>query len=774
MRKKCFLAFAILCCASMNAQESYWMTEGETFWLDPFIYQITSETEVSCIGKLSPMLAHAYALPPYVEMDGKEYTVTSIAPYAFTGPMAAEGGAICIFSIPNTVVSIGKGAFSGCNRLDRVNIPEGIKRIEAGTFAGCAFSEIELPEGLTYIGENAFRNCHYLKHISIPEQIDTICSCSFAWCENLESVDMGSSVKVLENGAFYGSGLKSFTFSENLISIGKGVLGDCRYIESLTISNNLVDFTGSYYNYDDPWAEEEEETPVLSESERFEGGTFYCENLRVINIGKGFTRDILDGLFDKSGPNTRYHKLEQISVEAGHPIYSSVDGILYDQKKQKLLFCPGKKSTSFTIPDSVTEIAEYAFFDTQLKSMIIPDGVKKIGDFAFRLSWHLQSISFPNSLEHIGKMAFEGTNIPSITLPEGMISIGDGAFYNNESLTSVELPNSLVYIGDYAFGECPALKTVINHSWVPQSICPIVITEEEEGVYGTYIGLSFWTFGTLHVPQGRKEVYEAEEGWKNFTVFDDLPVHTNIIEDAQVYENEMTYEYDKIVYNRTFFANVWNAWFVPFAVPTSTLEDHGLTAAYIEGIHNYDDDQDGEIDRSVMEVVKIANGTLRAGTPYLIKAAEDYTYPLVIDSPASLQLDSDVHPIHTETATTIYDFVGTYRGVDAATTTAAGNYYSLGSKNNMEHRLGKILPLRWYMTTSSKDPLYDRDVASAPKQFSIRVVGEEDETSGIRTVYSEKETIGEPTVLIFDMNGISRSELQKGINIINGNKVLLR
>lgn len=212
---------------------------------------------------------------------------------------------------------------------------------------------------------------------------------------------------------------------------------------------------------------------------------------------------------------------------------------------------------------------------------------------------------------------------------------------------------------------------------------------------------------------------------------------------------------------------------MPFAASTEFLSENGLTAAYIEGIHNYDDDFDGTIDRTVMEVVKIANGILRPGTPYLIKAAEDYTYPLVFEN-ATLMTDTDVHPIHTETATTSYDFIGTYSGVDAATTSSAGNYYSMDSNNAMVHRTGKILPLRWYMTATPKDPLYDGASASHAKTMSIRVIGEEDESTGIRTLYADSEQKQESTDGIFTLDGARHAAPQKGLNVINGKIILVR
>ena len=61
--------------------------------------------------------------------------------------------------IPNSVTSIGQGAFQGCNGLTSVDIPNSVTTIGGSAFAYCSKLEsVNLPENLAYLGKNAFED----------------------------------------------------------------------------------------------------------------------------------------------------------------------------------------------------------------------------------------------------------------------------------------------------------------------------------------------------------------------------------------------------------------------------------------------------------------------------------------------------------------------------------------------------------------------------------------------------------------------------------------
>ena len=177
------------------------------------------------------------------------------------------------------------------------------------------------------------------------------------------------------------------------------------------------------------------------------------------------------------------NNLTSITVNEQNAVYSSKDGALYD-KNQTVLYCVPRKwaGTEFSVPSSVTSIANFAFAgctgltsitiptsvttignaafgETSIASIEIPASVTSIGMQAFQYCTSLTSIELPSSLTTIG--GFSGcTGLTSITIPSSVTTIGDYAFENCTSLTSIEIPTSVTDIGFRAFSGCTGLTSI--------------------------------------------------------------------------------------------------------------------------------------------------------------------------------------------------------------------------------------------------------------------------------------------------------------------------
>ena len=111
---------------------------------------------------------------------------------------------------------------------------------------------------------------------------------------------------------------------------------------------------------------------------------------------------------------------------------------------------------SIVLPNNLTKIGNYAFADNQLTSVTIPNRVTSIGDLAFNDN-RLTSVTIPNSVTEIGGWAFANNPLTSVTIPNSVTSIGQSAFARNK-LTSVTIPNSVTSIGQSAFE-----SSIYNH-----------------------------------------------------------------------------------------------------------------------------------------------------------------------------------------------------------------------------------------------------------------------------------------------------------------------
>ena len=127
--------------------------------------------------------------------------------------------------------------------------------------------------------------------------------------------------------------------------------------------------------------------------------------------------------------------------------------------------------TDIVIPDSVTNIGDYAFWNCRsLTNIVIPDSVTSIGDNAFEYCFSLSNLIIPDGVTSIGDGAFVGCNsLSSVVIPDSVSCIGNNAFWGCESLTDIVIPDSVASIGDYAFYDCSSLTEVV----IPDSVTSI-------------------------------------------------------------------------------------------------------------------------------------------------------------------------------------------------------------------------------------------------------------------------------------------------------------
>ena len=119
-----------------------------------------------------------------------------------------------------------------------------------------------------------------------------------------------------------------------------------------------------------------------------------------------------------------------ITVDKNNPAYSSVDGVIFNKSRTALIQYPGGKTGHYRIPNSVTNI----------------------GDFAFAYSAGLTNVTIPTSVTSIGNEAFAGTRLTDIEIPKSVTSIGAAAFFGCRRLTAVYFQGNAPIIGANAFG----------------------------------------------------------------------------------------------------------------------------------------------------------------------------------------------------------------------------------------------------------------------------------------------------------------------------------
>ncbi len=162
--------------------------------------------------------------------------------------------------------------------------------------------------------------------------------------------------------------------------------------------------------------------------------------------------------------------------------------------------------TSITIPNSVTEIGNYAFYNcSNLRNITIGDNVTSIGSWTFDGCSSLTEIVLPNSLTTLGYDAFGGcTNLKRINLPNGITEIDDYTFYKCSSLTTITIPDGVTQIGDQTFYKCSNLSEIICLAVTPPTIKSNTFSYVNHDI-------------PLYVPAASVEAYRTANYWKEFT-----------------------------------------------------------------------------------------------------------------------------------------------------------------------------------------------------------------------------------------------------------------
>ena len=188
---------------------------------------------------------HGTVTPCRLERISIPESVTSIGKSAFSGCSSLTS-----ISIPEWITSIGEYAFSSCSSLASITIPKGVTSITKGAFAYCSnLASISIREGITFIGDNVFSNCSSLASITIPKSVTSIGKSAFSYCSGLTGIFIPESVTSIGNDAFYGcSSLTSITIPEGVTFIGDYVFYNCSSLAGITIPRSVTSIGKSAFS----------------------------------------------------------------------------------------------------------------------------------------------------------------------------------------------------------------------------------------------------------------------------------------------------------------------------------------------------------------------------------------------------------------------------------------------------------------------------------------------------------------------------------------------
>lgn len=398
----------------------------------------------------------------------KEYIVADENPYYKSNDgvlyekdgkklIAFPAGKIGAFEVPNSVETIGFGAFENT-------------KIESVSFA----DDINL---LT-LGYRAFYNAKNLISVSVPDSVISIDYYAFAECRNLETVTFAEDnlLTGIYEGAFLNCiSLKNIIIPDSIIEISDYAFYGCSSLTRLPFSETAT--VKGIYDYAFAYTGIREliipETVTDIGAYAFRGSkvkTVFIPDTQkdILEIGIGTLQDC--------------NELEELDIPfSGASLSDGETRVWFGY-----IFGAGAvEANSVYMPKAlktvaITQVKENSWerifgncYNNNLESIesvVLPVGVIDVGNLAFNGCSSLTSVTIPNSVTGIGANAFSGcSSLISITIPDSITSIENNTFFGCSSLTNVKISNSMTSIGVQAFYNCSSLTSIK----IPESVTSI-------------------------------------------------------------------------------------------------------------------------------------------------------------------------------------------------------------------------------------------------------------------------------------------------------------
>lgn len=405
-------------------------------------------------------------------------------------------------NLPNTIKSIGMGAFSFCSGFtgDLV-LPSNLETIGVGAFGNCSgfTGKIVIPDSVTTISDQAFIGCNNIAFIEIGNGVESIGVKAFA-CANFDpeseegfvlvETPVPTRLKTRNEVALnynWSSDMREVTYviQKYTLNTAADLFG---YLDTET---GELSVEGTGVNLDKQLA-----TVLSTTEERVALKSIVFETQTVETI-----RDQWCDNYYGTFPNLKGDLILPSNLKTiGHRAFRECSGftgeLVIPEGVDSIGLEAFSKCSGFTgnliIPNSVTSIGDYAFeycsgfngtlmLSNQLTELgngtfrycsgftgdlVIPQGVTTLGERTDS-SWRYGTffgctgfnglLSLPSSLTSIGDRVFyDCSNLTgTLSIPESITTIGNSSFYNCGKLTgSLIIPDSVTYIGNNAFDHC--------------------------------------------------------------------------------------------------------------------------------------------------------------------------------------------------------------------------------------------------------------------------------------------------------------------------------
>lgn len=317
-----------------------------------------------------------------------------------------------------------------------------VEKIGKGAFANCGFTKVEIPEGVKIIGEDAFINNEIETLFALPDTLKIIGRRAFAY-NKIKVVCLPENLETIRRKAFAGNDIKRLTIPDCFVSVQSEAFADNPLEEIILpdIGTRLSKNAFGEKFKDKYWTEEDfiyRDDTILGFSI---SGHSKSVSLKSLNLPYAYNdysgkRIELKKIGRAAFSNKGFEKVyipDTITDIGDYAFYcNNIRGALISPNLEKI----GKYAfadnlfTKIIIPGTVETVEEGAFLRNRIQTLYILDGVQEIGESAFKIN-EISEIDFGNTLKVIRKDAFRNNHLDNFKLPNSTSTVEEGAFDEN-------------------------------------------------------------------------------------------------------------------------------------------------------------------------------------------------------------------------------------------------------------------------------------------------------------------------------------------------------
>ena len=407
-------------------------------------------------------------------------------------------------TIPDSVVTIGSGAFSGVTGLKTIIIPGTVKTISTSAFAfNTTLETVVIEEGVQIIGQQAFNGCSNLRSINLPQSLTKIGHLAFYDCKKIERVTIPRGVRDIGNYVFANCTLLADAVFEN----GNNIISDscftnCSNLRKVTIPSTVQTINSTAFNnclkLDEINLEDNQSYVFDNGILKTADGTKIVfmtngllANISTFEIPNGVTNFGMNiGLYtnikqinipstlESLGAANKFPKsISNVIVDENNTRYASENGILYTKDDKTLIMCYLKEK-DINIQEGILTLNAYCFKQAEnAENIILPESLQTISSSALRENNKFKKILIGKNVSSISPMFklinYAGT--VEISEENPYYTIENNILYSKDKKTlicalyqitgSFTVPGTVENIGNLAF-DAQGMQEVILESGV--------------------------------------------------------------------------------------------------------------------------------------------------------------------------------------------------------------------------------------------------------------------------------------------------------------------